>query len=286
MRRVVALVVVLAALLVPGLGRAESVMIAPEGVTWDGMTVRVLYGMATEIRIEFLEDGSTPPVVACTNVPAGSGCPWQSGPHGGQRVRVVAYGDDGSIDAFEVVLARHVELGRWSLQKLEDILSELQWIFSEMSAIPVEIVNELTVNLTVNPDSPGYVQLDTAVEGLQTAGVFGQVQQAVSEVQSAVDQLQANPPDWTNGPRLAGTPLDPEVSAVTPCEPGEELRLSFCIPMEVGLDGEKYYFRLDIPNHVAAYWDSYRRLFQAISWGIWVWFAAWLIRQFVPRLSA
>lgn len=273
MRRV--MIGVLLAVAVAVRAEGASVLAAPENVTWDGLDV-VVYGTAADVQV-FSESGEL--IYSCGPV-ADDRCGVMVPEHGGERITVRVIDTQGDAYEFQVYLARHVEVGKWTLRKLEDILERI-------IQLPHDVTVELIANLTVDVNSPGYRELQLAVSELMYTGVFGQAHDAADQLSRALEDLEQAAPDWENGPDYRGPGYTPRESAVTPCDPDEWKRLSICFPMHIGIKPQAtYYFRMDIPQHIAESWESYRQLFRAISWGLWIWFAAWLIRQFWPRFSA
>lgn len=273
MRRVMIGLVLLVA--VAWRAEAASVLAAPENVTWDGLDV-VVYGTAVDVQV-LSESGEL--IASCGPV-VDDRCEVMVPDHGGERITVRVIDTQGEAYEFQVHLARHVELGYWSLRKLEAILERIM-------QLPHDVTVELITNLTVDVNSPGYRELQLAVSELMYTGVFGQAHEAADQLSRAVEELEQSAPDWENGPEYRGPGYSPSESAVTPCEPDEWRRLSICFPMHIGINNQfTYYFRMDIPQHIHESWESYGQLFRAISWGLWIWFAAWLIRQFWPRFTA
>lgn len=248
---------------------AASVMIAPSGVTWDGLDVVVVQGQAQSIEYRFPESDPTWIPSGCAPLDAGERCTVASDEHPGEVVEVRATSADGSSDQFWVTLAVHVEPGRYFQAALDRIVAALENIEVTVTSI-----------VTVTPTGAGYQHLEQAVDGLQNSGVFGQVNQVGSSVQDAISTV-------TNLPKPTGRPTVPNVGDTkTPCDPDALKRLELCLPLGWGDHGlvqsNELYMHMSIPDHVLKNAIAYDALWRAIDVMVWVGLAIWLINQLKP----
>jgi len=254
-----------------------NVLIAPYGVTWDGTYVRVVGGSDVSIYYSFPADSLFTERLACSALEIGDDCLISEDQHPGQVLLVRATGAGDQHDSFRVILAVHIEFGRYTMA-----------IFRQMRDLLIEIRDILAAMFALNTEGLGYTQVSDAIDNLSTAGVFGDVQQAGDLMAGVISDATASEP--SNTPTNYRTNYDLITDMGIPCESGDLAKLTFCFPMSYGMEGvpggvQTSYLRLDIPNHVRAHSEGYQNLWDVIRTMIYIGFAFWLFRQFVPQFQ-